>query len=205
MDVLKDDLLEVVAATAPPLLVAAVSRLLDDYGPALTTEQAGGVIAAAICPERKFGPLGVKPLVGCEIYHGGEVVWLTPAQCVMNPGLADWTPACLAQAFMLPVETQYALTGVVSKVPVFESVGVVVGEGHCSGQLAMTFPDSGARVIAYYGQRTTGGLFASTSHAVSGDGLCALGDRLRDAVNAAEAAEQQAEARERTFQPETLH
>lgn len=197
--------MEVVAATAPPLLVAAVSRLLDDYGPALTAEQAGGVLAAAICPERKFGPLGLKAFVGCEVYHGGDMAWLTPEQCMMNPALADWTPACLAQAFMLPVETQYALTGVVAKVPIFESVGVVIGEGLCSGQLSLTFPDSGARVIAYYGQRATGGLFASVSHAVSGDGLCAIGDRLRDAVNEAEAAAQQAETRERAFQPETMH
>lgn len=205
MDVLKDDLLEAVAATAPPLLVAAVSRLLDDYGPALKTEQAGSVLAAALCPDRKFGPLGLKPLVGCEVYHGDTMAWLTPAQCMMNPGLADWAPACLAQAFMLPVEAQYALTAAIAKTPVFESVGVVVGEGLCSGQLALTFPESGARVIVYYGQRPAGDLFASTTYAVSGDGLCAIGDRLREAVNAAEAAANQAELRERRFQPETMH
>lgn len=205
MDVIKADLLEAVAATAPPLLVATLSRLLDDCGPVITAEQAGGAIAAAICPERKFGPLGLKPLVGCEVQHGADVVWLTAAQCAMNPGLSDWTPPCLAQAFMLPVETQYALTGVVSAVPIFESAGVVIGEGLCSGQLALTFPASGARVIAYYGQRATGGLFSSVSHAVSGDGLCAIGDRLRDAASAAEVASQEAEARERAFLPETLH
>lgn len=205
MDILKDDLLEVVGAYAPPLLVFAVARQLGDLGPVVTAEQAGGALAAALCPERKYGPLGTKALVGCEVQHNGETVWLTPAQCLMNPALADWTPPCLAQAFTLPVETAYALTAALVAVPIFESVGVIVAEGVCSGQLALTFPQSGARVIVYYGQRVTSGLFASTTYAVSGDGLYAIGDALRRASAEADAAALDAEVRERAMVGATVH
>lgn len=204
MDLLKDDLLEAVASVAAPLLVAAVTRQLDALGPILTPEEAGCALVSAICPERRFGPLGTKALIGCEINHNGETVWLSPGECSLHPGLSDWTPHCLAQATMLPTETAYTMAAATGLVPVFESVGVVVGEGLCSGQLAMTFA-SGARAIVYYGQRPAGGLFSSASYALSGDGLYEIGDHLRRALNEASALAVQAERVERAVCTVTVH
>ena len=204
MDVIKDDLSEAVAAVAPPLLLAAVSRQLEALGPVLTAEEAGGAIIAAVCPESRYGPLGTKALIGCEINHNGETVWLSPGECALHPGLSDWTPHCLAQAAMLPAETAYAMVNATGAPPVFESVGVVIGEGLCSGQLAMTFA-SGARVIVYYGQRPEGGLFSSTSYGVSGDGLYEIGNHLRRASNESAALAMQAERTERAMGAETVH
>ncbi len=204
MDVLKDDLLEAVAAVAAPLLLTAVTRQLDALGPVLRAEEAGGALLSAICPERRFGHLGTKTLIGCEVMHDGETVWLTPGECALHPGLSDWTPHCLAQAAMLPAECAYTMANATGAVPVFESVGVVIGEGLCSGQMAMTFA-SGARVIVYYGQRPEGGLFSSASYGLSGDGLYEIGNRLRRAVNEASALAMQADQVERAMCAATVH
>lgn len=193
MDVLKDDLLEAVGAVAAPLLLSAVARQLDSLGPVLTVEQAGGAIVSALCPETRFGPLGTKTLIGCDLVHDGEAVWLSAGECALHPGLSDWTPHSLAQAAMLPAEAAYTMAGACQTIPMFESVGVVIGEGLCSGQLALTFA-SGARAVAYYGQKPAGGLFSSTSHAISGDGLFEIGNRLRRSVNEAAALAAVAEA-----------
>lgn len=204
MDILKDDLLEAVGAVAPPLLLAAVARHVDALGAVLTTEEAGDALLSAICPERRFGPLGTKALIGCEIIDGEEMKWLTPSECAMHPGLSDWTPCTLAQAAMLPVETANQLAGACIPVPFFRSVGVITAEGLCSGQLVMTF-NNGARATVVYGQRAQVEPVASSAYAITGDALCAIGDQLRRSENDAAALAVLAEQSERGVYPATVH
>lgn len=204
MDVLKDDLLEALGGAAAPLFLSAVSRQLNGFGPVLTTEEAGGALISALCPDTKFGPLGAKPLIGCELREGGEKVWLTPGECAMHPGLADWTPPSLAQAVMLPLETAYSLAGGCCPTPVFTTVGVATSEGLCSGQLAMTF-SHGGRAIVYYGQAPRPDDFAITSHTMSCDWLFRIGDALRRFGNATEAEVRAVERLERAYLAATVH
>ena len=204
MDVFKDDLLEAVGQVVPPLLLAAVARHVAPAGPVLTAEEAGDALLSAICPDRRFGPLGTKALIGCEIIDGDEMKWLTPSECAMHPGLSDWTPCTLAQAAMLPVETANQLTGACTSVPYFRSVGVITAEGLCSGQLVMTFPNGG-RATVVYGQRAQVEPVASSAYAITGDALCAIGDRLRHSENEAETQAVLAEQLERGVYPATVH
>ena len=113
----------------------------------------------------------------------------------MHPGLGEWSRPCLAQAFMLPVELAATMAHATGTVPVVETVGVVTGEGLCSGQLVLSFA-SGAVATIFYGQRFQGAHFCTTAQSVTGDGLFAIGNALREADRADDAATALAQAME---------
>lgn len=188
MKINRDDFLQAVGQHAPPLFQAAVSRALSDAGPVISIDVAGGAIAAALCADRRFGDLGSKSLAGCELSFNGTSVWLTADQCVMHPGLGEWIRPCLAQAFMLPAELAATLAHATCvEVPNIQTVGILTGEGHCSGQMVLAFA-SGAIATVVYGQRFTGSHFSTTAHVIAGDSLFAIGDELREADKADEMA-----------------
>lgn len=201
------DLLDAFAAIAPPLFLSALSRQLGPLERMAASAEVGGAIVSALCPEVRFGDLGSKVLVGVEVYHSdGGGAWLCPDQVAISAGLSDWVPHTLAEAAMVPVEATRTLADAVSDVPIFEAVGVVIAEGLCSGQLSLTFPKTGARAVAYYGQRVLGGMFATTSYGIAGDALCAVGNHLRLAVNAHTEMVIAGEAQERAaLQRATVH
>lgn len=180
MRIIRSDFLTALGAHAAPLLFAAANKAAQELGPVLTLYEAGSLLAAAICPETKFGHLGAKTLVGCDLTHGGRTVFLPPDQCALHVGLSDWTRHTLAEAIMLPLEVAYSLAHATSTVPVFDVISIVVSEGLCSGQLTIRFP-SGAHAVAYYGQVPQPGRFACAAHSISGDGLYAMGLALLDA------------------------
>lgn len=177
MRITRSDFLSALGAHAPPLLVAAAAKAADPLGPVLTEPDAGAILASALCPETKFGPLGAKALVGCDLTYQGRTVFLTPGQCALHVGLSDWTRPSLAEAFMVPVEVGYSMIHATAAVPVFDVVSIVIGEGLCSGQLSIRFA-SGAHAIVYYGQKPQPNRFALTVHSMSGDGLYAMGEAL---------------------------
>lgn len=205
MDIPKDDLVEAAGALVSPLMLSALTRQLASAGSLLTLEEAGGAILGALCPETRYGPLGVKRLVGCEIFHGGEATLLDPSQCAMHPGLSDWTPPSLAQALMLPVESAFSMIDATSTLPLFDTVSVVVAEGHCSGHLTLTFPNSGATAVIHYGQPRNPDLFTATSHSISGDGLWKLGHLIRRLANAARAEATEVQKQEQALGGLTVH
>lgn len=201
------DLLDAFAAIAPPLYLSALSRQLGPLDRMAASAEVGAAIVSALCPDTRFGDLGAKELVGVEVYHAdGGGAWLCPDQVAISAGLSDWVPHTLAEAAMVPVEATRTLADAVSDVPIVDAVGVVIAEGVCSGQLSLTFPTTGARVIAYYGQRVLGTLFATTSYGLAGASLCAVGDHLRLAVNAHTEMVIAGEAQERAaLQRATVH
>lgn len=176
-------LIEAVEASAPPLLASRFKKLVQDR-PVITSEEAGGALCAALCSETRYGDLGAKPLIGGAIHLNGETAWLTPEQLMLNPGLGEWSPAFLAQAMMLPVESAYAMTGATMQLPSFDFVGVVVAEGVCAGRFALTFA-TGAQATLWFGQAADASLFASQTYALSGHGLANVGNTLRHITNAA--------------------
>lgn len=196
MKIIRDDFLDAIDHVATPLMRATVAAGVRDAGAVLSADTAGAALVSAICPDRRFGPLGEKPLVGCELVFDNETTWLTPSQCAMHPGLSDWTPPSLAQAFMLPVEVAMTLAHVVGTAPIFQTAGVVTAEGMCSGQLVLTFT-SGAKATVFYGQRFTGLHLVTTAYAIAGDGLFAIGEHLRQRAATDDAAMVQAERMER--------
>lgn len=196
MKILRDDLLDAVDQVGSPLMRAAVAAALDQSGPVLNAQEAGSAIIVAVCSERRFGALGAKPLIGCELAMGGETVWLNADECALHPGLSDWTPGTLAEAFMLPAEVAFTMANLTGSAPVFRSAGVVTAEGLCSGQLAMSFA-SGALATVFYGQRFTGLHLMTVAHAIAGDGLFAIGERLRQRAASDEAVLLQTERIER--------
>lgn len=176
----RTDFLKAFGAQASPLVLAAASKAAANLAPALSALEAGAVILAAVCPETKFGPLGPKALIGCDLSYNGRSVFLTPDDCSTHPGLSAWTRPTLAGAFMVPVEVGYTMAHSTGAVPVFDLATVVLAEGLCSGQLSIRFA-SGAHALLYYGQRPASSHFVAVAHSVSGDALYAIGEALIDA------------------------
>jgi len=206
MDFSKPDLLTAIGAVASPLLVAGVAAALTGDRFAVSVEALGGALAEAVCPERKYGPLGPKRLVGVEIVSGGDVAWLDALDAMLHPALGEWTPGTLGQAFALPVVAGYAhYNETIPNAPIIEMASVVVVEGCCSGQVSLRFPESGAIATVMYGQRMTGGNFASASYSLNGFALHDLGRQLQRRTVAAETALAALDAAERAALSQTVH